>query len=66
MSTRESLLLRASRLRSSLTQVDDPIGRILLQALIDAMEDSADEKTSPGVPKGKVPLRLLRGGRPRP
>jgi hypothetical protein len=65
MSTRESLLLRASRLRSSLTQVDDPIGRILLQALIDAMEDSADEKDR-GVPEGRAPLRLLRGGRPSP
>ena len=44
MATRETLLLRASRLRAAREAVDDPLARQILSAVIDALEEAAKEK----------------------
>jgi hypothetical protein len=63
MATKESLMLRAARLRSSLAQMEDPIARILLQALIEALEEAAAEKSFRVNQKSNASLRLVPGRR---
>lgn len=44
MATKEGLLLRATRLRASLALFDDPLGRRIFEAVIEALEEAAEEK----------------------
>ena len=44
MATKEHLLLRATRLRATLVLFEDPLGQRILEAVIAALEEAAEEK----------------------
>jgi hypothetical protein len=46
MASKEALILRASRLRSSMALMDDPLGRFVLKALVEALDEAVAEKDS--------------------
>jgi hypothetical protein len=69
MATKKSLEKRAERVRGMLAQVNDPVERIVLQAVLDALEEAAAEESAAmalAYPTPRPPMQAsARETRPR-